>query len=230
MKNLFFIITCVTLVACNNNFQLPSLESDNSSNSYTPHYSSPKDVAPETAKTFVKKNFASDCKFEHDVVSENTMVPGRYQVIQKFKSNKQGVELTFVYKIFIQYFDGDVNDVSSWEFGQLVVEEVNNGRQQHYKGNLDYRIKQTVGVGGTVEFAGVGFKIIDVRIGSSIAFSHKGTYSHKQLAAALKEMHETYGYDVYHIYHENNLKEDYLSWQATGNMSAVFDFEKKQNI
>ena len=39
-------------------------------------------------------------------------------------------------------------------------------------------------------------------------------------------MHDTYKYETYHIYHDNNLKEDYVQWQATGNMSAIFDFEK----
>ena len=228
MKRIFYILACVALAACNNNYQQPTVESQSttSSDSYTPHYSSPKDAAPEIARTFVKRNFASDCKFENDVVVETTMVSNRYQVMQKFKSNKQGVELTYVYKIFIQYFDGDVNDVSSWDFNQLVVEEVNNGKQTYFKGNLDSRIKKTVGVGNTVEFAGVEFKIIDVRIGTSIAFSHKGKLTRKQIADALKEMHDTYKYETYHLYHDNNLKEDYVQWQATGNMSAVFDFEK----
>ena len=156
------------------------------------------------------------------MVLENTMVTNRYQVMQKFKSNGQ----EYVYKIFIQYFDGNVDDVSSWEFNQLVVEEVNSGKQTYFKGDLDNKIKKTAGVGSTVEFAGVEFKIIDVRIGTSIALSHKGKLSRKQLAEALKEMHDTYKYETYHIYHDNNTKEDYVQWQATGNMSAIFDFEK----
>ena len=68
--------------------------------------------------------------------------------------------------------------------------------------------------------------VIIVFVTEAIAFSHKGKLTRKQLAAALKEMHDTYNYEVYHIYRDNNLKEDYLSWQATGNLSAVFDFEK----
>ena len=188
MKKLFLIMAFVTFAACNNDYQLPSDESETYSESSSLHYNSPKDAAPEIARTFVKKNFASDCKFEHDVVLENTMVTNRYQVMQKFKSNKQDVELTYVYKIFIQYFDGDVNDVSNWEFNQLVVEEVNNGNQTYFKGNLDNRIKKTVGVGSSVKFADITFKIIDVRIGTSIAFSHKGKLTRKQLASALKEM------------------------------------------
>lgn len=228
MKKLFYIFACVALTACNNNYQQPDVELQNTTSygSHTPHYSSPKDAAPEIARAFVKQKFASDCKFENDVVLENTMVDNRYQVMQKFKSSKQGVELTYVYKIFIQYFDGDVNEVSSWDFNQLTVEEVNNGEQTYFRGNLDSRIKKTVGIGSTVEFANVEFKIIDVRIGTSLAFSHKGKLTRKQIAEALKEMHNTYNYEVYHIYHDYNLKEDYIQWQASGNLTAVFDFEK----
>ena len=229
MRKLLFVLTSIALLACNNNYQRPSdVYSTTLENAVTPHYSSPKDAAPEIARGYVKSIFSSDCKFEKDVVIENTMVDNRYQVMQKFKSKKQGVELSYVYKIFIQYFDGDVNDVSSWEYGQLVVEEVNNGNQSFYNGDLNNRIKRTVGVGNTVEFAGVEFKIIDARIGTSIAFSHKETLTNKQIAAALREMHETYGYKTYHLYHENRLDKDYLCWQATGNMTAIFDYEKNK--
>lgn len=224
MKRILLLIPIlVAFVACNNNYQQPSNDfASTLSESSTPHYSSPKDAAPEIARTFVKRKFSSNCNFEKDVVLENTMVSNRYQVMQKFKSNGQ----EYVYKIFIQYFDGDVNDVSNWEFNQLIVENLASGKQDFFKGDLDNRIKKAVGIGNTVEFAGIEFKIIDARIGTSIAFSHKGKLTRKQLAAALKEMHDTYNYEVYHIYRDNNLKEDYLSWQATGNLSAVFDFEK----
>ena len=206
MKRLIYLIPIlVAFVACNNNYQQSSDDfASTSSESSTPSYSSPKDAAPEIARAFVKRSFSNDCNFERDVVLENTMVTNRYQVMQKFKSNGQ----EYVYKIFIQYFDGNVNEVSSWDF------------------NLDSRIKKTVGIGNSVEFAGVEFKIIDARIGTSIALSHKGKLSRKQIADALKEMHDTYKYETYHIYHDNNLKEDYVQWQATGNMSAIFDFEK----
>lgn len=233
MKKVFYIVLLsLSLVACNFNNnskddyqQSLTVVSSTENKSSTLRYTTPKDAAPEIARTFVKNSFASDCKFEQDVVLENTMVSNRYQVMQKFNSNKQGVELSYVYKIYIQYFDGDVNNVSSWEFSQLIVEEMNNGIQTYFKGNLDSRIKKSVGVGTTVDFAGIEFKIIDVRLGTSISFSHKGKLSRKQLATALKEMHDTYKYDVYHIYRDNNLDEDYFSWQASSNLSAVYDFE-----
>lgn len=111
MKRILLLIPIlVAFVACNNNYQQPSNDfASTLSESSTPHYSSPKDAAPEIARTFVKRKFSSNCNFEKDVVLENTMVSNRYQVMQKFKSNGQ----EYVYKIFIQYFDGDVNDVSN---------------------------------------------------------------------------------------------------------------------
>ncbi len=234
MKKVFYLVPLsLSLVACNFNNnsskydyqQSSTVISNAETEESTLRYTSPKDAAPEIARTFVKNNFASDCKFEQDVVLENTMVSNRYQVMQKFNSNKQGVELSYIYKIYIQYFDGDMNNISNWEFSQLVVEEVSNGNQTYFKGNLDSRIKKSVGVGTIVDFAGIAFKIIDVRLGTSISFSHEGKLTRKQLATALKEMHDTYKYDIYHIYHDNNLDEDYFSWQATGNLSAVYDFE-----
>lgn len=228
-KTILYIPILLVFVACSNNRQQSSdINVNNLSEAITPHYSSPKDAAPEIARKYVDKYFSNDCKFENDLVIENTMVTNRFQVMQKFKSNKQGVELSYIYKIFLQYFDGDVNDVSSWEFSQLIVEEMNNGKQNYYNGNLNSRIKKTVGIGNFVNFADVEFKIIDARIGSSISFSHKGKLSRKQIADALKEMHDIYKYDTYHIHHDNNLKEDYIQWQATGNMSAIYDFEKNK--
>ena len=226
MKRLYYLIPMLfAFLACNNNYQQTSNDfASTLSESSTPHYSSPKDAAPEVARTFVKRNFSSNCNFGSDVVLENTMVTNRYQVMQKFKNNGQ----EYVYKIFIQYFDGDVNNASNWEFNQLVVEEVNSGKQTYFKGDLDNRIKKAVGVGCTVEFSDIKFKVLDVRIGTAIAFSHRGKLTRKQLASALNEMHKTYNYRVYQIYHENNLNEDYLSWQATGDLTAVFDYENNK--
>lgn len=218
----------LALIGCNLNDNSQQYSSDKSINideKVTHRQVSTKDVAPEIAQVFVKKNFANDCKFEPDVVLENTMVEDRFSVMQKFKSNKQGVEQTYVYKIYVQYFEGDVSNDYSWEFSQLVVEEEDNGKQTFFKGNLDTRIKQSAGIGSTIEFAGVDFKIIDVRLGTSISFSHKGKLSREKLVDALTEMHNTYKYNIYHIYHDDNLNEDYFSWQATGNLSAVYDFE-----
>lgn len=229
MKNIAYLLPLLmVIIACNNNNQFSPNELENNSaiEDNTLHHSSPKDAAPAIARSFVKSNFANDSKFEHDFVIENTMVTNRYKVMQKFKSKKHGVELTYVYKIFIQYFEGNVDAVSSWDFNQLIIEDASNGKRTYFKGDLDNRIKKTVGIGNTVNYAGVEFKIVDVRFGTSIAFSHKGKLSRKQIADALKEMHDTYKYESYHIYHDNNLKEDYIQWQATGNLTAVFDFEK----
>ena len=210
MKRLVYLIpVLLTFLACNNNYQLPSVESSDFTIEKTlPSYSSPKDAAPEIARTFVKRNFSVDCYFDSDVVLENTMVTNRFKVMQKFK--KKGLE--YVFKIYIQYFEGAATDVSSWDFNQIIVEEVDSGKRFYFKGNLDSRIKETVGIGNTVKFAGIDFKIIDARIETSIAFSHKEKLSRKQIANALKEMHDTYQYKSYHIYHDNNLKEDYIEW------------------
>lgn len=231
-KTLYLITILLTIVGCNynNNYQQKSNNEDSSTfiEITTTNNVSPKDAAPEIARAFVKMNFVGDCEFEPDVVLENTLVSNRYQVMQKFNSSKQDVLLSYVYKIYIQYFEGDVDDVCSWEYSQLVVEDVNSGKQTYFTGNLDNRIKRSVGIGSMVEFAGVEFNITDVRLGTSISFSHKGKLTQKQLASALKEMHETYKYDIYHIFHENNLEEDYFSWQATGSLSAVYDYENNK--
>lgn len=233
MKNsLYLVPLLLTLVGCNSrnnnhtdNYQQPAYEIfSDAKEDITPIYVSPEAAAPEIARSFVRRNFTDDCKFDSDVVLENTMVDNRFKVLQQFTSNSK----TYVYKIYIQYFDGDVSNISSWEFSQLVVEESSSGKQTYYKGYLDNRIKKSVGVGNTVEFAGVDFKIIDVRLGTSISFSHKGKLTRKQLAAALKEMHDTYKYDFYHIHHDNSPDEDYFYWQATGNLSAVYDFENNK--
>lgn len=227
MKNLFYFFVCVVFLGCNDNYKVSRDENpDNSNLNCSTRYSYPKDAAHKIAQTFVKQTFSEDCKFEKDVVLEKTMVENRYQVMQKFKSNKQGIELTYVYKIFIQYFDDDVNDVSNWEFGQLIVEEVNNGKQEYFRGNLESREKKSLGIGKTVEFNGIQFKIIDARNGTTLKFSHKGELSRKKLGEALKEMHEVYGYKFYHIYRDTNLSEDYLTYNA--DPPGVFDYDNNK--
>ena len=90
-KALYFVPILFALIGCDfntSNYQQPSNITSNTKIEETaPHSASPKDAAPEIARTFVKKNFANDCKFEPDVVLENTMVSNRYQVMQRFNSN-----------------------------------------------------------------------------------------------------------------------------------------------
>ena len=112
------------------------------------------------AQEIVKENFASDCDFDDlDYRGEETVTKGRFKVLQRFTSKRDGVKKDYVYKIYIQFYGGEWEDRKNWDYGQLVVEEQSTGMQWYYKGSMKEKDKIEANNGGkTVN--GVEFEVL----------------------------------------------------------------------
>ena len=111
------------------------------------------------AQDFVKKNFAYNCVFEEfDIRGGETTTPNRFKVLQKFTSSKFGYEQEYVYRIFIQYYGGEWEDIKNWDYGQLVIEDTSTGKQYIYHGTM--KEKDTI-TSGTIDVAGISFNIAE---------------------------------------------------------------------
>jgi hypothetical protein len=79
-------------------------------------YSTIEEQALAAAQQFVRSQYASDAVFQQSgTIIEETDVPNRYKVLQRFDSNSRD-GYNFVYRIWVQKFP------SGWEFGNLGIE------------------------------------------------------------------------------------------------------------
>lgn len=114
------------------------------------------------AKDFVKSHFAhpSECDFEDlDYRGEECIEPNRFKVLQQFTAkNSFGVESEYVYKIYIQYFGGEWEDVKNWGYGELIIENRVTKKQEFFYGDMKSRERVT---SGTINIAGIDFNIAE---------------------------------------------------------------------
>lgn len=113
------------------------------------------------AQDFVKSNFASDCDFSDlDIRGEAIEnVPGRFKVLQKFTSSREGYEQEYVYRIYIQHYGGDWTDVKNWDYGQLTIENTSTHKQFFYNGRMKEK-DNMASTSGEIIIAGIAFKQI----------------------------------------------------------------------
>ncbi len=113
------------------------------------------------AHDFVKSNFASDCDFsELDIRGEAIEnVPGRFKVLQKFTSSRDGYEQEYVYRIYMQFYGGEWSDIHNWDYGQLTIENTSTGKQFFYNGKMKER-DNMASTSGEITIAGIAFKQI----------------------------------------------------------------------
>lgn len=111
------------------------------------------------AQGFVKSNFASDCDFSNlDIRGEAIdYTPGRFKVLQKFTSSREGYEQEYVYRIYIQHYGGEWTDADNWDYGQLTIENTSTRKQFVYNGKMKEKDSKTSS-SNELTIAGVVFK------------------------------------------------------------------------
>lgn len=136
-----------------------------------------------TAQDIIKSLYSSDCDFDDlDIRGEETSVPGRYEVFQKFTSSKSGSEREYVYKIFIQHFGGDWTDKNNWDYGTLTIEDVASGQQEVFKGTMKDREVAVATEPGSMTVNGIQFNVVEhtpnyVRLSTPKQLSHEDLIS-----------------------------------------------------
>lgn len=90
-----------------------------------------KTQAALQAQDVIKKQFANDCDFD-DLDIRGEQNGKTFTVYQTFTSSRPGYERQFVYKAFVDYVGGDVNDANSWDVRTVIVEDRGTGQQWVY--------------------------------------------------------------------------------------------------
>lgn len=160
------------------------------------------------AHDFVKDKMG-DCSFDDlDYRGEETSVPNRFKVLQKFIHNGE----QYVYKIYIQYNGGDWEDRNNWSFGELTIENTMTGKQLRYNGTMkaDERAKATAG--GKITAAGIEFSIAE-QIGKSIRIYNNERLTVEQIKAVARELFTTYEIIQFAKYPKIDRGEDYCAYQ-----------------
>jgi hypothetical protein len=202
MKKFFFLLSVILfLTSCTGSSESASSESVSTESNYLEEDNNESiklsseiesggsnlTQASIIAHDFVKEHFANDCDFDDlDIRGESVdMVPGRFKVLQKFKSKKFGSQQEYVYKIFIQYYGGEWEDKNNWDFGQLTIENTTTGEQFVYNGTMKQRDQKPTTL-GTKTIAGVEFK--ETQKKNVVIYSTPQQLSYKTLKAVVQEL------------------------------------------
>lgn len=90
-----------------------------------------KTQAAFQAQDVIKEQFANDCDFD-DLDIRGEQSDNTFTVYQTFTSSRPGYERQFVYKAFVDYVGGDVDDDNSWDVRTVIVEDRGSGQQWVY--------------------------------------------------------------------------------------------------
>lgn len=179
-----------------------------------------KSGAVYAAQRFIREKFASNAEFvDEGTIVEETSVPGRYKVLQKFTAeNHSSNWSTFIYRIWVQKFE------DGWEFGNLGVESVTGERVFTTNGNMKKR-EQNDGVGDNLTAAGITFKIAE-KNPDAIRIYTPNKLGRAKLRAVTKELMNQYSTIQFATYTKHERGDEYASW--TGGL--FFDYDKDEII
>ena len=160
------------------------------------------------AQDFVKDKMG-DCDFENlDYRGEETSVPNRFKVLQKFTHNGE----QYVYKIYIQYKGGEWEDRNNWSYGELTIENTMTGRQLRYNGTMKAEERAKATAGGKITAAGIDFSIAE-QSGKSIRIYNNKRLTLEQIKAVARELYTTYEVIQFAKYPKIDRGEDYCAYQ-----------------
>ncbi len=180
------------------------------------------------AQKFVEQNVGGTCIFKDDDIrgEEMSLVKNRYEVRQMFSSDADGSRKDYAYKIYVQYFGGDCNNIGNWDYGVLTVEKAETGEQKVYNGKMKERDLAKNSSGG-ITANGIVFDIIKQNPGTYINLSYTGDLSREEIASALTDMHKQLGYWKYQLFKYPETQNPTIMYM-TGDMAGVWDYSNKR--
>lgn len=172
-------------------------------------YAPTKSGAISAAQSFIRREFASNAEFESEgTIVEETGVPGRFKVLQKFTAEDHPSGLsTFIYRIWVQRFDDGI-----WEFGNLGIESVTGERVLTTNGNMKER-EQTEGVGDKITAGGIEFTIAE-RKPTAIRIYTKDKLSVDKMRNAIKDLMGTYENIQFSTDAKHERGDEYACWAS----------------
>ena len=182
--------------------------------------------AAVAAQYNVKLEFGGECKFIPDIQGEETQVPGRFKVLQKFTTTRYGAYETpqeFVYKIFIEFKGEDATSPYDWDFTELIVENCSTGEQKIYKHgtnqqDIDIEHRQ-------VRFGGVMFTVVE-ETPEYLRVTTPKQLSHAKLKAVAKEMKPLFSSVFFHVEGQTDRGNEYAAIQGNN----LFDYNNTESI
>lgn len=160
------------------------------------------------AHDFVEEKMG-ECDFEDlDYRGEETLVPNRFKVLQKFTNNGE----QYVYKIYVQYKGGEWEDINNWSYGELTIESTKTGKQFRYNGTMKEEEKADAIAGGKLQAAGIEFEIAELN-GKAIRIYTDKKLSMDEIKAVAKELHSTYEIIQFSQYPKIDRGEEYCVYQ-----------------
>lgn len=185
------------------------------------NYGSSKTSAVDAAQRFIREQFASNAEFEEEgTIVEETNVPNRYKVLQRFTADNHPSNWTmFVYRIWVQRFDD-----GTWEFGDLGVENRMGERIFSTNGNMKFR-EENEGVGDELTVEGITLKIAE-KNQDAIRIYTADKLKRSQLKKVIKSLMDQYSTIQFATDSKHERGEEYASWT-----SLVFcDFDADEVI
>lgn len=180
--------------------------------------------AAVAAQAIVKLKFLGECNFIPDIKGEETSIPGKFKVLQKFTSTRYGSdEEEFVYKMFIQHKGGDATNIYNWEFTELIIENTATGKQEIYK--PDDPVTEVNLEPRQVRFAGVMFTVVE-ETQNYIRLSTPKRLSHSKLKAVAKEIKPLFGSVFFHEVNKTERGSEYAALQGNN----LFDYDNSESI
>jgi hypothetical protein len=150
-----------------------------------------------------------DCDFDDlDYRGEETSVPNRFKVLQKFTHNGE----QYVYKIYIQYKGGEWEDRNNWSYGELTIENTLTGKQYRYNGTMKAEERAQATAGGKITAAGIEFSIAE-QSGKSIRIYTNERLPLEKIKAVARELYTTYEVIQFAKYPKIDRGEDYCAYQ-----------------
>lgn len=210
----FYVCACLlAFVACSSGsrseYQLTQEQKDSidaAVDSLLQGYSAKYEVII-AAQKFVRAEFASNANFEDEgTIVEETAVPGRYKVLQKFSAEDHPSNWThFVYRIWVQRFDD-----GSWEFGNLGVESITGENVLTTNGNMKKR-ERSNGVGSKLTVAGIEFTVAE-QSPTAIRIYTKSKLSSKKMRDVVKELVDKYDVIQFATDAKHERGDEYATW------------------
>ncbi len=159
------------------------------------------------AQNFIREEFASNAEFEDEgTIDEETSVPGRFKVLQKFTAEDHPSNWTkFVYRIWVQRFDD-----GTWEFGNLQIESITGEHVFTTNGRMKER-ERSEGVGDTLTAAGISFKIAEKQ-SEAIRIYTPEKLSRDQLRQVTKELMSQYSHIQFATDAKHERGDEYATW------------------
>lgn len=162
------------------------------------------------AQDFVEKALGVDCDFESlSYQGEETLIEGRYKVLQKFTAKVNGQDGEFVYRIYVQYFGGEWNDINNWSYGTLEIENTQTHATKIFKGDMKEREEARNQVNQNYEIDGVAYKVLYDN-GDILQVSSKKELPRNVIT---KICHKYSGYSsiFFHVDGKTNRGEEYMN-------------------